>query len=220
MDAQKKLLRQAADAVFNIDPDELKQILTTAFLGDSDLHVLGVMNRCWDTVLRHVRTIWPESMQGRLKKRIAQNDSIGRQLENFHCTGLPQVRFSLMDTQPEGPDKDNVYRRFFGAGWRDLHDEGYWESDLKMYLAVDRFNLHRVESLLRAGASPRTDVPHMTDNCYNILDSESMVLIIRLQPVIGGERRMKCTDENFRFLYYLAGLFKMRDLMERYDPEG
>lgn len=220
MDAQKKLLRQAADAVFNIDPDELKQILSTAFLSDSDLQVLGVMNRCWDTVLRHVRTIWPESMRRRLTKRIAKNSSIARQLEEFHSSGLYPIRFSLMAIQPEGPDKDSVYKRFFGAGWRDLHDDGYWESDLKMYLAVDRFNLHRVESLLRAGASPRTDVPHMTDNCYNILDSESMVLIIRLQPVIGGERRMKCTDENFRFLYYLAGLFKMRDLMERYDPEG
>lgn len=220
MNASQKLLNKAADAVFNIDSDELQHILSIAYLSTSDVQSLGVIVQCWKIVLEHIRRIWSRKENRYLVRRISDNKQVHDLLETLYSMKLAPVDFTPLVKQTSGLDKDKVYKSSFGETNRELHDDGYWESDLKMYLAVDRFNLHRVESLLRAGANPRVDVPFMNDNCYNILDSESMVLIIRLQPVIGGLKHMKCTDENFMFLYYLAGLFKMRDLMERYDPEG
>lgn len=217
MDASQKLLRQAADAVFNIEPETLRCILDKAHFGVSDIEYLGGIAKCWEIVLSHIGKLWPESMSPVLARRMAGNRSIRKQLQQIHGTGLDNVDFSNLAAKPSGQGKDEVYRRFFNATPRELHDEGLWETDLKLYLAADRCNLLRMEALLRLGANPRQDVPFMTDNCYNIVDANSLVLIAKLHPVLEGAGYMEYSTENHDTLHRLAGHFRMRDILEKND---
>lgn len=217
MNASQKLLTHASDAVFNIDPETLKHILAIAHFGLADIQYLGEITRCWEIVLNHLKKLWPESMFTVLGRRIAMNRSIRRQLQQVQRTGLDYVDFSGLADKPRGQGKDEVFRRFFAATPRDLHDEGFWETDLKLYLAADRSSLARMEYLLRIGANPRQDVPFMTDNCYNVVDSRTLVLIARLRPVLEGTGHMDCNIENCDTLYQLAGSFRMRDILEKND---
>ena len=210
---------QYINAVFNIDVEEFKRLLSTVPF-DKELLIniepeeegcplpIYWITQCWEIVYEHPEE-WKDEYKDSITQKKHNNLIIKKIFEDDFGVKFEPIDFYNTDFWFYRNWRHDTFEDIFDCSKEVMLSQGYKELDLELYAAVCKFNFTEVKRLLELGADPLCEI------VFDEYDEKATVgriwpecchLENELEHLILKNSKAYPLDDNARDLINLIGL--------------
>lgn len=214
-------------AVFNIDVDEVKRLLTSSDVDKTlidnvcskEFHFCPInwITQLWEVILASPDS-WREDCRERIIKKQKDNLEIKRVLKEKLDIIYTSISLDNNDLWIYKWFADESFEEFFDCTKEDMINKGHKAIDLDLYYAVNQYNFKESERLLKLGANPIYKIPEEGSWCLDLVGGRCSLYCMEIGHILLEDQKQSGRD--YRDLAYLLawGLNEMMyELLSKYN---